>query len=94
MEIVDMMMDPLVLTHSRKWMGQGRSALGNPHFLDSASGYSEIIKIAFDICKDNYLLEIIFAMFHFLFRSCLRTRGRCGGKGVPPLGILKITLYI
>jgi hypothetical protein len=29
----------------------------------------------FDICKDNYLFEIIFAMFHFLFRSCLRTRG-------------------
>jgi hypothetical protein len=51
-------------------------------------GLPEFIKIAFDVCKDNYLFEIIFAMFHFLFRSCLRTRGRCGGKGVPPFAFL------
>jgi hypothetical protein len=44
----------------------------------------------FDVCKDNYLLEIIFAMLHFLFRSCLRTRGWARGKGVPPFAFLMI----
>jgi hypothetical protein len=51
-------------------------------------GLPEFIKIAFDVCKDNYLFEIIFTMVHFLFRSCLRTRGSGWDKGVPPFAFL------
>ena len=45
--------------------GQGRSALCIPRFLIPTSGIYRIIKIAFDVCKDKYLFQIIFAMFHF-----------------------------
>lgn len=59
------------LTARSKWVGQGRSALCIPHLLNSASGIFRILKIALDVCKDNYLFQIIF-ICHFLFRSLLK----------------------
>ncbi len=42
---------PLVLMHSRKWVRQGRSTLGNPHFLNSTIWDYQNYKDRFDVSK-------------------------------------------
>ena len=73
-----------------KWVGQGRSTLGNPHFMNSASGYSEFIKIAFQIIDLMFAKIIIFwksSSLCFISFPLVLTHSRKGtGQGRSALG--------